>query len=104
MQIIGNCVEGQDESTETCDDISITSEPVIETKTIGGGGLNQYECKGSTNKYWRYSYRVGGKLKHLHIRGGNERSPLVKTRVATLSAHIEAGWNSAAIATLIKSW
>jgi hypothetical protein len=87
--------------------VSITHR-CSETQSVSSsdavGSLNRYKCKGSENYYWRFSYRTGDRLKHIHIKGGNERSPLVKARIGTLQAHIDGGRDNQAIIKLIKSW
>lgn len=77
-------------------------EKVMEPHKVDG--LNRYKVKGSENKYWRYSYRLNGRLKHIHVRGGNERTPLVKKRVKTIQSLIDGGTDHAAIAKLLKNW
>lgn len=53
--------------------------------------VNMYQVKGSKNRYYRLSYRQRGKMKHLHISGGNVLSRLAQCRAKKLEQLIDRG-------------
>lgn len=53
--------------------------------------VNSYSPGGSKAKYYRLSYRIGNKVKHLHIPGGNIRSNLALCRADKLRNLIDRG-------------
>ena len=59
------------------------SEPTASVGTYTTGG-----CK---TEYYRLLYRIGKKVKAIHIRGGNVRSPLAQTRARLLQQMIDRG-------------
>jgi len=65
-----------------------------------------YRPKGTARggEYFRYSYRAGGKMKHLHISGRNTGSVLAESRVAEVMELAAAGVPSLEICDRIKSW
>ncbi|KJH71220.1 hypothetical protein [Aliterella atlantica] len=56
------------------------------------------------NQYFRFSYRDGEQMKHLHIPGGNTRSPLAISRAKKILTFIEEGATPSQVKDLIKSW
>ena len=51
-------------------------------KSEGGrGNVNEYYSPNSDNHYYRFSYRLGNRIKHRHIPGGNTCSKLAIARV-----------------------
>ena len=53
--------------------------------------VNAYQVKGTKNRYFRLSYRQRGKMKHLHIPGGNIYSNLAQYRAGELQQLIDRG-------------
>ena len=54
--------------------------------------VNPYQVKGTKKRYFRLSYRnERGKMKHLHIPGGNIYSELAQCRAKKLKAIIDRG-------------
>ncbi len=43
------------------------------------------------NKYFRFSYRAGTKVWHIHIRGGNTDSPIAQAKVQEVRSALESG-------------
>ena len=54
--------------------------------------------------YYRFSYRDGEKIKHIHIPGGNSSAPLVQYRVQKIQGMIDQGLPLTKILTLISSY
>ena len=53
--------------------------------------VNIYHVRGTKNRYYRLSYRSAGKMKHLHIPGGNVLSKLAQYRAKKLNQLIDRG-------------
>jgi hypothetical protein len=54
-------------------------------------------------KYFRFSYRDGSKVRHVHIRGGNTDSPIAQAKVAEVRSQLAAGIPPAEIAKMLAS-
>lgn len=54
------------------------------------------------HKYYRYCWMVGRKIKHLHIRGGNTKTPLVIYRKLDIEDLILTGETPDKIVEIIK--
>ncbi|MEM6613270.1 MAG: hypothetical protein AAF652_13640 [Cyanobacteria bacterium P01_C01_bin.72] len=66
--------------------------------------VNTYSVSGSKNKYYRLSYRVGKKVNHVHIKGGNVRANLATNRAKKLQAMIDRGAELAEILAAVKDF
>jgi hypothetical protein len=53
-------------------------------------------------EYFRFSYRDGSKVRHVHIVGGNTNSPIAQAKVQEVRSLLAAGMPAAEIASLIK--
>jgi hypothetical protein len=53
-------------------------------------------------EYFRFSYRDGSKVRHVHIRGGNTDSPIAQAKVAEVRSLLAAGIPPAQIAATLK--
>jgi hypothetical protein len=70
------------ESTAPPADTESIPDPVCPDSV--SGPVATYRPKGTARggEYFRFSYRAGGKMKHLHIPGGNTGSVLAQSRAA----------------------
>jgi hypothetical protein len=70
------------------------------------GPVSFYRPKGTARggEYFRFSYRAGKKMKHLHIPGGNTSSILAQSRAAEVMELVAAGVPSLEICDRIRSW
>jgi hypothetical protein len=70
------------------------------------GPVAAYRPKGTARggEYFRFSYRAGGKMKHLHIPGGNTGSVLAQSRAAEVMELVAAGVPLQDLIDRIKSW
>ncbi|MEY3400724.1 MAG: hypothetical protein RLZZ86_327 [Cyanobacteriota bacterium] len=92
----------------------VTELPVTELEDIeldeienSVTGLSTYKPKGKARGsyfYYRYSYRDGQRIKHIHIPGGNTNSEVVQERVKKLREEIARGMNPLEIKSLIASF
>ena len=55
-------------------------------------------------KYFRLSYRLGRKVKHVHIPGGSTNAELARHRVKKLQALINRGADISEILSLVKDY
>jgi len=94
---------------------SVSVQPIaLDTESIPepvkfdsvSGPIATYRPKGTARggEYFRFSYRAGGKMKHLHIPGGNIGSVLAQSRAAEVMELAAAGVPSLEICDRIKSW
>ncbi len=67
--------------------------------------INLYYPRGTANgfnKYFRFSYRDGKRMRHLHIPGGNTRNPEAIERAKRVRAFINQGATSSQVRSLIE--
>jgi hypothetical protein len=85
-------------------DTESTPEPV-EFDSVSGP-VATYRPKGTARggEYFRFSYRAGRKMKHLHIPGGNTGSVLAQSRAAEVMELAAAGVPLQDLIDRIKSW
>jgi len=92
------------------DPIALDTESKPESAEIDSvsGPVGVYCPKGSTRsgelKYFRYSYRGGRKMKHVHIFGGCTRVRVAQERAAEVMEIAAAEVPSLDIVDRIKSW
>ena len=66
--------------------------------------ISRYRPKGTARggEYFRFSYRSGKKMKHVHIRGGNTDSALANARCEEIREALAAGMSPAEIVKMIR--
>jgi hypothetical protein len=93
---------------------SVTSTPVepavTESKNhqndyLALDAVSTYRPRGTARggEYYRLSYKAGGRVKHVHIRGGNTDSPISQAKVAEVRSLLRTGVSPAEIATLLRT-
>jgi hypothetical protein len=67
--------------------------------------ISTYKPRGTARggKYYRLSYKDGGKVRQVHIRGGNTDSPIAQAKVAEVRSLLAAGMTPAEIAVMLKN-
>jgi hypothetical protein len=67
--------------------------------------ISTYQPRGTARggKYFRLSYKDGGKVRTVHIRGGNTDSPIAQARVQEVRSLLAAGIPPAEIAAMLKT-
>jgi hypothetical protein len=67
--------------------------------------ISTYHPRGTarSGEYFRFSYRDGSRMKHIHIRGGNTDSPIAQAKVAEVRSLLAAGMAPAEIAAMLKT-
>jgi hypothetical protein len=101
------------ESTLLSADDSVTPvEPAVtESKSLGDSeylalnAVSTYRPRGTARggEYFRLSYKEAGKVRHVHIRGGNTGSPIAQAKVAEVRSLLAAGISPLQIATMLRA-
>jgi len=94
------------------DSVTPVEPAVTESNFLGDGeylalnAVSPYRPRGTARggEYYRLSYREGGRgrVRHIHIRGGNTDSPIAQAKVQEVRSLLAAGVPAAEIASLIK--
>ncbi|MEG4013109.1 MULTISPECIES: hypothetical protein [unclassified Microcoleus] len=87
------------------DSVTPVEPAVTESDSSGDGkylalnAVSTYRPRGTarSGEYYRLSYKEGGRVKHIHIRGGNTDSPISQAKVAEVRALLAAGVSPRAI-------
>ena len=81
-------------------------EPATEPAHSVTGPVSTYCPRGTARRgeYFRFSYRAGAKVKHVHIPGGNTGNSLAQQRAAEVMELSAAGVPSLEIVEHIKRW
>jgi hypothetical protein len=67
--------------------------------------INAYRPRGTARggEYYRLSYKDGGRVRHVHIRGGNTDSPIAQAKVQEVRSLLAAGVSPAEIAAMLRN-
>ncbi|GAX46210.1 hypothetical protein NIES4075_72310 [Tolypothrix sp. NIES-4075] len=101
-------------SNNTNDSLTFEDSPVSESlvsdvtsENDSLTAINIYKAKGTARgdrKYFRYSYKEGGKTKHLHIGGGNINCEAAQSRMQLVRDAIALGQSPNQIKQLIQQF
>jgi hypothetical protein len=91
----------------TREDNSVTESLISDVTSENDSltAINIYEAKGTARgyrKYFRYSYKEAGKVKHLHIGGGNIHSVVAQSRMQLVRDALARGQSRNEIIALIR--
>jgi len=80
------------------------STPAPDDDCFALNAISTYQPRGTARggKYFRLSYKDGGKVRTVHIRGGNTDSPISQAKVAEVRSLLAAGMPPGEIASLLK--
>jgi len=83
-------------------DTEYTVEPVDNDSV--SKAISTYRPRGTarSGEYFRFSYRDGSRMRHIHIRGGNTDSPIAQAKVQEVRSLLAAGIPPAQIARLMR--
>lgn len=85
-----------------------TVKPLFDNKgKLSELAVSEYQPGGTAsrnNKYYRFSYRDGKRIRHLHIKGGNITSPLAISRKEKVELWILQPLPLKEIIRRIKEW
>lgn len=104
-----------DDVIETANETSITDDVIevpkswlrflLKDKSEGGiGHVNQYVSTVNHKSYYRFSYRLGTRVKHAHIPGGQVGSVKAESRAAIVREMCRAHRPTLEILDLIKAF
>jgi hypothetical protein len=91
------------------DSVTPAEVAVTESSTPESAGyfsaVSTYKPRGTARgkEYYRLSYKSGGKVRHVHIRGGNTDSPIAQAKVREVRSLLAAGIPPAVIADRLKA-
>jgi hypothetical protein len=79
--------------------------PLADNDDSVSKAISTYHPRGTarSGEYFRFSYRDGLRMKHIHIRGGNTDSPIAQAKVQEVRSLLAAGIAPAEIAALLKA-
>jgi len=87
-------------------------EPAVTESTLPPAGddylalkaVSTYRPRGTARggEYYRLSYKDGGRVRHVHIRGGNTDSPIAQAKVEEVRSLLAAGVTPAEIAARLR--
>jgi hypothetical protein len=85
-------------------DTEYTSPPADNDDSVSKA-ISTYRPRGTarSGEYFRFSYRDGSRMRHIHIRGGNTDSPIAQARAREVRSLLAAGLAPAEIAAMLKA-
>jgi hypothetical protein len=87
----------------TVAEVAVTESSLPESADYFSAVSTYKPCGTARGKeYYRLSYKCGGKVRHVHIRGGNTDSPIAQAKVREVRSLLAAGVSPAEIATLLN--
>ena len=86
-------------------DTEYTVPPADNYDSVSSKAISTYHPRGTarSGEYFRFSYRDGFRMRHIHIRGGNTDSPIAQAKVAEVRSLLAAGMAPAEIAAMLKT-
>ena len=81
------------------------SKPAPGDDYLALNAISTYRPRGTARggEYFRLSYKDGGKVRTVHIRGGNTDSPIAQAKVQEVRSLLAAGIAPAEIAAMLKN-
>ena len=85
--------------------VTESTPPAEFDDSLALNAISTYKPRGTarSGEYFRLSYRDGGRVRHIHIRGGNTDSPIARAKVAEVRSLLAAGMSPAQVATLLRN-
>jgi len=73
--------------------------------SVSSKAISIYSPRGTarSGEYFRFSYRDGSRMRHIHIRGGNTDSSIAQAKVAEVRSLLAAGISPAEIAAMLRN-
>jgi hypothetical protein len=89
--------------TESITEPGVT-ESIAEPDDSVTKAISTYRPKGTarSGEYFRFSYRDGSKVRHIHIRGGNTDSPIAQAKVEEVRSALAAGVPAVEIVKMLR--
>jgi hypothetical protein len=85
-------------------DTEYTVPPADNYDSVSSKAISTYRPRGTarSGEYFRFSYRDGSRMRHIHIRGGDTDSPIAQAKVQELRSLLASGVPPAEIALSLK--
>ncbi|MEG4634843.1 hypothetical protein QUB56_35795, partial [Microcoleus sp. AR_TQ3_B6] len=85
-------------------DTEYTAPPADNDDSVSKA-ISTYRPRGTarSGEYFRFSYRDGFRMRHIHIRGGNTDSPIAQAKVAEVRSLLAAGESPQSVADHLKN-
>ncbi|MCC3469899.1 MAG: hypothetical protein JGK37_29165 [Microcoleus sp. PH2017_06_SFM_O_A] len=110
--MIQNQIPLDTESNSPNDSVSEAIAPVeVDTESnspndsvSGCKAISTYRPRGTarSGEYFRFSYRDGSRMRHIHIRGGNTDSPIAQARVEKVRSLLAAGISAVEVVGMLR--
>jgi hypothetical protein len=86
-------------------DTEYTAPSADNYDSVSSKAISTYRPRGTarSGEYFRFSYRDGSRMRHIHVRGGNTDSPIAQAKVQEVRSLLAAGIPPRQIATMLKS-
>jgi hypothetical protein len=86
-------------------DTEYTAETGVNDDSVSSKAISIYSPRGTarSGEYFRFSYREGSRMRHIHIRGGNTDSPIAQAKVQEVRSLLASGVSPAEIAAMLKA-
>jgi hypothetical protein len=94
-----------DDSVTPVEPAVTESKIPVEGEYLALNAISTYRPRGTArggDEYYRLSYKEGGRVKHVHIRGGNTDSPIAQAKVEEVRSLLAAGVAPAEIAKMLR--
>lgn len=94
-----------DSVSEAITPVEVDTESNSPNDSVSGcKAISTYRPRGTarSGEYFRFSYRDGSRMRHIHIRGGNTDSPIAQARVEEVRSLLAAGAKSAEIVEMLR--
>ena len=100
-----NCPHSDIDSV-TAAEVAVTESncPSGNDDFLAFNAVSTYKPRGTarSGEYFRLSYREGGRVRHVHIKGGNTDSPIAQAKVKEVRSLLAAGIPPAEIAAMLR--
>ncbi len=85
-------------------EVDTESNPSDDSVSSNCKAISTYRPRGTARggEYFRFSYRDGSKMRHIHIRGGNTDSPIAQAKVAEVRSLLAAGASPLEVAATLS--
>jgi hypothetical protein len=90
-------------------EVAVTESIPEPADSVTSSAVSTYRPRGTARgienvplEYFRFSYRDGSKVRHVHVKGGNTNSPLAKAKVQEVRSLLASGVPPTEIAKLLR--
>jgi hypothetical protein len=99
-------ISPDDSVSESIAPAEVDTESISSDDSVSGcKAISTYRPRGTarSGEYFRFSYRDGPKMKHIHIRGGNTDSAIANSKVEEVRSALAAGVPAVEIVKMIRA-